>query len=330
MRPTKAPPGYPPASGIQNPESRIGWGAILLWLFIGGCSDPHLPDTPTARAVAWLMKQEAGGLWKSETYALLKSGQVLTPFVLYAVSHAPEPERAPFRDRIDRALDRLPIEGAEYPSYSLALSILALKRLRPGADVGDLERSLKALQLTEANGWNPDDVEYGGWDHGVVPPKKPQCQNPDMSVTAMAAEALGGDVKAERFARTHRHKEGGYFFTLSRNWLHQNKAGPGTPYATPTYDALRILGDEAPERAWFDALPESAPRVFDLPEKWEDALFFYHAFARSKVRPSKELGRAVAARQRQDGSFASAHALMKEDDPLIATGLALIAMARCR
>ena len=146
----------------------------------------------------------------------------------------------------------------------------------------------------------------------------------------MAAEALGGDAKAKRFARVHRHKEGGYSFTLSRNWLHQNKAGSGTPYATPTYDALRILGDEAPEAGWFDKLPAAAPPVFDLPEKWKDALFFYHAFARSKVRPSKELGKAVAARQRPDGSFASADGLMKEDDPLIATGLALIAMTFCR
>lgn len=295
-------------------STRAGCVAAILAL---GCGAPPPPDTPTGRAVSWLAARQRDGLWASETYTVLGSGQALTPFVLYALSHAPPAELEPHRGAVDRALDALPLEGDEYPSYALALSILALRRLRPEADVAKLEARLRSLRLTEVRGWSPEDPPYGAWDYGTPPSRKPEGRRPDLSVTAMACEALGADDAAKRFARRCA-VEGGFVFTPDPRWERLNKAGPGTAYASATWDAARILGT-APKT------PPPPP-----PGEWGEALFFYEAYARAKVAPSRALGEAVAARQRPDGSFANPKGLMKEDDPLVATGLALIALSLCR
>lgn len=297
--------------------------AILLLLPLG-CRPK--PRTPAGRAVGWLMAQQQGDLWRSKTYSgVLGSGEAMTPFVLYALSHAPAEELAPHRAGIDRALDRLPLPGGELPNYSLALSILALKRLRPSADTGALERELRRRQFVEEWGWTEADPEYGGWDHGNLEPRKGPPHRPDLSVTALAVEALGGDAKARRFAERCRASDGGFFFTPNPAVAFQNKGGEGRSYATATCDALRILGADERGLAWLDRhgggdLPHG------LSADWAEALRFYFAYARSKVRPGSAAG--LARLQRGDGSWANPAGLMKEDDPLIATGLALIAVAR--
>jgi hypothetical protein len=64
-------------------------------------------------------------------------------------------------------------------------------------------------------------------------------------------------------------------------------------------------------------------------------VYYYHLAVRAEVETA--LGRAgrlrtaivreLAARQRSDGSFANeANHLMKEDDPLLATALAVVAL----
>lgn len=293
--------------------------AAALAVLLAGCA-PSPPPTPVSRAVDFLIsRQGRDGLWRSDTTTVLGSGQALTPFVLYALSHAPPATLAPHRAAIDRGLDRLPMSGDEYPSYALALSILALRRLRPAADTGPLERALRALRLTEENGWSESDPEYGGWDQGTAPPRKPDCRRPDVSVTAFAVEALGGDARARRFAERCRAPGGGYFFTPSRAWSYQNKAGPGVGYETATFDAHRIL----------QSAPTTVP-TGPLPNEWQDGLFYYRAFVRSKVFPDPSTASAIVARQNPDGSFRNPIAVMKEDDPFIATGLALAALCLAR
>ena len=278
---------------------------------------PPAPSTPEARAVDYLLSQEQEGLWKSKGNTALGSGQALTPFVLYALSHAPAELLARHRPAIEKALDRLPLEGNEYPAYSLALSILAFKRLRPSKDLSGLRAQLKSLQLTEELGWSKSDPEYGAWDEGVITARKPQCQRPNVSVTALACEALGGDEKAKRFAERCRAPGGGYLFTSNVLWAHQNKWGK-LGYATATFDAHRILGTPPP------------PGIFDMPEKWGRSMLFYQAFAEAKVQPTKSIAGMLLALQQKDGSWVNTSPLMKEDEPLIATGLALVAISLCR
>jgi hypothetical protein len=274
--------------------------------------------------VEYLLSKAAGdGRWTSTSTRAFESGQALTPFVLYALAHAPPEMLDPHRARIDRALDRLPGEGQDYPNYSLALSILALRRFRPAQDVGTLLRTLEARQLTEELGWSPDDPEYGGWDEGVIPPRKPQCQRPNLSVTAFACEALGGNEKAKRFVEHCRLPEGGFLFTPSKTWAHQNKAGRHG-YSTTTYDAHRILGTPV------GPPPSALPPWLGMPEEWGPSMVFYEAFAEAKVAPSPSVRRMLVALERPDGSWANPSPLMKEDDPLVATGLALIALSLTR
>jgi hypothetical protein len=286
---------------------RLALAALLL---LPGCT--RAPATPTARAVEFLIRHQGpDGLWKSETTKALATGQALTPFVLWSLSHAPSAESAPHRAAIDRALDRLPIRGPEYPAYALSFSILALARWRPAHDPGALRRELLSMQLAEGLGWSEADPEYGGWDYGAVPARRPQAQNPNVSVTAFACEALGGDAKARLFAERCR-ADGGFLFTPSASWGHMNKAGPGKGYATATLDAARILG--------------IAPEGLAKAGKIEDALFFYRSFLEAKVLRAPDVRDRLLSRQRADGSWKNADGLMKEDDPLVATGLALAAL----
>jgi hypothetical protein len=286
------------------------------------------PATPVSRAVDFLASCGPGGLWRSTSTEVLGSGQALTPFVLYALSHAPAETLDRHRPLIEQALDRLPLGGNEYPSYSLALSILALRRLRPAQDVSSLVRKLRSKQLTEELGWSQSDPEYGGWDEGVIPARRPQCQRPNLSVTAFACEALGGDPKAALFAKRCKAADGGFLFTPNSLSAYQNKAGRNG-YATATFDALRILVPQDPD--WASVLrTRDLPPWLDLPEEWGRAMMYYKLFAEAKVGPSPLIARILLAHQQADGSWANTNRLMKEDEPLVATGLALIAMCLCR
>ena len=91
--------------------------------------------------------------------------------------------------------------------------------------------------------------------------------------------------------------------------------------------------------------PDGIPR--DYPEPWGDAVYFYHQAVRAsayrqaaigatasgeqttQVRPNWErnLSERLAIQLREDGSVVNEKcALMKEDDPLLSTSLALIAI----
>ena len=68
------------------------------------------------------------------------------------------------------------------------------------------------------------------------------------------------------------------------------------------------------------------PSWLSLREDWGRSMTFYHAFVESKVSPSPSIAKMLAALQHPDGSWANTSPLMKEDEPLVATGLALVAL----
>ncbi|MEO6594991.1 MAG: hypothetical protein ABIP94_09600 [Planctomycetota bacterium] len=78
------------------------------------------------------------------------------------------------------------------------------------------------------------------------------------------------------------------------------------------------------------ALPASAGIDDNPSEPWHDALRFYHAMVLAEADPPARaaLTAMLTARQAKDGSFRSEMVTaMKEDDPLLATALALRALS---
>jgi hypothetical protein len=143
--------------------------------------------------------------------------------------------------------------------------------------------------------------------------------------------------------------DGGFYF--SPVVLAANKGrfdGHWRSYATATCDGvLALLAAGQPRDgqrvaaavAWLEAhgevdYPSGVPK--DHPEPWGEAIRFYHFAARAEAlrqlgAPAEKrlaLAAAVAALQRADGSFVNdASPLMKEDDPTLATALAVTALA---
>ncbi|MFO0821321.1 MAG: hypothetical protein U1A77_25485 [Pirellulales bacterium] len=161
--------------------------------------------------------------------------------------------------------------------------------------------------------------------------------------------------------------DGGFPFTAEAR-SSDNKAGfdeatgRGFSYATTTCDGLRGLqaagvAPDAPARqtalAWLEARSEQFARVpghataprqspdakAALSGGWTDGLWYYFASQvagligefkdRDRSQAARELlVRELISRQRADGSWSNASSYMREDDPLIATPLALLALHR--
>ncbi len=153
--------------------------------------------------------------------------------------------------------------------------------------------------------------------------------------------------------------DGGFYFSpvvLAANKGREEPGRDGEPatfrsYATATCDgllALRAAGvprdDERVTAAlrWLEEhprweSPEGIPA--EHPEPWGDALRFYHLAVRSEAYAEmggpgdwrEKVDRVLAPLQRPDGSYVNtASHLMKEDDPLLATTLAVLAMLGSR
>ena len=122
------------------------WGGGLALVLLAACAERSAHE----RAAAWLWsRQQPDGSWRSENYAVLRSGQALTPFVLHALlASGPAKDRrmagcaralALVRRSIDAdgAIGYADPELLEYPVYATALAILVLAR---AGDPGDAER----------------------------------------------------------------------------------------------------------------------------------------------------------------------------------------------
>jgi prenyltransferase beta subunit len=354
------------------------------------------------RAVAWLeSRQHEDGSFRSETYAILRDGDALTPFVLGALLDVPE-EHFPGKKRvIARALGFLrkkaDAEGVlgrgdpivlEYPTLSTALAAICL--LRAG-DAGDRDLTtrmadwLVRTQLDEDEGFERDSPAYGGWGFGGVHPKG-VAGHMDLVHTRAALEAL---ALAGRLEETTRDKalhflalvqkhpgekrpqplppgfergesppyDGGFY--LSPWVLAANKGGMildetgrargfGSYASATSEGALALLAvglspshEKVLEaRTWLLSHPGFEPPggiPVDQPSPWADSVLFYHASVRARANAildlpgdwREDLARFLSMRQGRDGSFRNeAGHLMKEDDPLLCTALAVTALGK--
>ena len=118
--------------------SAMAVAGLLAWAVRpreNGCGEKNDPaDANLRRACAWLWQQQArDGGWHSGTYALLRPGRALTPFILDALMNAPAGVFPPPPGGVERALEFIRnhtgpdgVLGAavagvfEYPNYATA------------------------------------------------------------------------------------------------------------------------------------------------------------------------------------------------------------------
>jgi len=323
-------------------------------------------DGAAHRAAEWLWSvQRADGSFGSAKYAVLRSGQAMTPFVLHALQRSGMPRDDARLGRGLAALRRsIGTDGAigyadpdllEYPVYATSLAVLVLVA---NGDPGDGERIaamtdwLGRQQCGELRGFAKDAPAYGAFGFGARGLAAGQPGHIDITHTRLALQALAAarrlddSTKQRAFVWLARlqNDDGGFAFSLvvdAANKAGRDEHGRFRSYATATADgvlAMRALGvgDDDPRLAravqWLDR-HASAERIGGIAEEpsepWHDALRFYHAMALADAHPRSRpaITAMLRSRQRDDGSFCSdLESAMKEDDPLLATALALHAL----
>jgi hypothetical protein len=237
---------------------------------------------PLRKAADYLWTQQADdGGWHSEQYAVLRSGQALTPFVLHTLLTVPETICPRPEGGVERALDfirkHIDEQGAlghadpdiaEYPVYSTAYAIRCLRASGTPEDFGladRMETFLRSAQLIEANGFTRRDAAYGGW--GFDAPLRPgEPGHMDLAHTRRVLEAISRCPKpaddmqmvvlaaAQRFlmvvqkqAKEYGPFDGGFYFSPVVLAANKGREGEkdGTKYfhsyATATCDGILAL-----------------------------------------------------------------------------------------
>ena len=326
---------------------------LPLLALLAGCSRAAVPVSapppapePSPRGlgsgVAYLLKHQSDdGAWRSDVYATFKDGTALTGLVLRALQDAADagdPTDTAARDKASAWLARFaqrddiiagPKDGVPYPVYTAALGVVTLshpenKKGHAAARDAWLD-DLLARQLTERNGWTPDDKQYGGWGYYPRAPKKPAPREAvpaqhllesNLSATVFALDALRAAGHADpetyrqalAFVRSCQNADGGFHFIYDDPV--RNKAGLADPgpdgrpryrsYGSATADGLRALLHcglklDAPEvvaaRDWLvshflaDTHPGDYHPAF---EPTRNAVYFY--YAASVARTFRMLG----------------------------------------
>ena len=251
----------------------------------------------------------------------------------------------------------------DYPNYGTALAARALGVLGVGEDLrARMLAYLEDQQFREAGGWMPDHPAHGGWGMGGLPRQAPHHGHLDLSMSRYVMEALAdtGDAalraRALVFLNRCQNPDGGFLFSPVPELAGSNKAGPDgdgwKSYGTTTADgilAMLAMGLPADDprvslaAAWLtrrhrtDRVPGFAE---ERPGGWAAGLHYYYLAASSRALSRLGLEEAPAGvdwratlqdatlqLQASNGSWRSWTSLVKEDEPLIATCLALRALA---
>jgi hypothetical protein len=192
---------------------------------------------PRACDFLWSQQSDDGG-WHSKQYAVLRSGQALTPFVLHALLSVPESVYPRPQERVDKALhfirrhvDRRGAIGAadpdilEYPVYSTAYAlqcVLIVGRAEDFELAAKMRNFLLVAQRSELHGFEPASVAYGGW--GFDWPQNGEPGHMDIAHTRRALEALAAfelrwpNVRPSAFAYSVRMRAAqDFLFLLQRH-----------------------------------------------------------------------------------------------------------------
>lgn len=321
--------------------------AALTWLLANQRSDGAFPS-----ATYGLL---AGG--DSLTPAVLLALLDIAPFTSLKLDAAVRAGLGFLSTRTDSS-GAIGLSGAipDYPVYATSQTILAAARSGQPQQLARFGSSIDWLvgqQLTRDRGWQ-DSPALGGWPMGSkIVPSPPHPGHVDLSMTRRALQALRAagtlDAAAESdaLAFVSGSETGGGGFVYSKVNPGLNKAGPTTGYGSATCDgllALTALGpsDNGPQIQRGLVFLRSIHRSDRNPgltggpfAAFAVAMKGYYRAASSAVFArwgwpeggAEEMLAAVLADQRPGGFWQNKDVLQKEDDPLIATALALQALA---
>lgn len=283
------------------------------------------------------------------------------PESVYAPSQQPVDLAIGFLKRhtdSDGGVGRMDPMLPDYPNYATALAVQTLCRARrPGWQqaVAPMVVYLRRQQFTEENGWTRDHPAYGAWGMGGDRRTPPEPGHVDLSMTRYVLQALAAAgvratdpafQKARVFLERCQNADGGFIF--STVVLGANKAGGDgagfRSYGTATADgilALVAIGTSSRDEGFQAAgrwllehhQPSGAPGFVGKPyQRWTQGLRFYYAAASTEVfrgwhmAQSRLVADSLLQSQRADGSWVNPENLVKEDEPLIATGFAVRAL----
>jgi hypothetical protein len=302
------------------------------------------PDGGTARALAFLRRQvSADGRLGVADPDVLEYPNYSTAYALRCFVRAGRPDDRALITRIRARLEREQFAPAGgFTEESLAYGGWGFGGPRTPRRPGhmDLSHTRKVLEALRESG--TDDASV--FERALVFLRLLQRHPSETRPHPMPLPPIVNPRRAVRF-------DGGFFFSpivLDANkgevLADEHGAFHGS-YATATADgylALLAAGLPAADervraaRRWLEAHPtlERPAGVPDSPQDWGQALDFYHLAVRaeadraagaSAVRPT--LAARLGPLQQPDGRFTNVNNhLMKEDDPLLATALAVVAL----
>lgn len=319
------------------------------------------------RGVRWLLDQQGtDGGFRSVTYGFLGPGASLTGLSVLALARIRLTGVDVPIDALSRGLGflvasrgtdgglGLSSDVPDYPTYATALAVTALATVHPPGwreAAAPMVAWLQSRQLVgDAWGLHPS---RGGFPMGgLVARTPPDAGHVDLSMTRHAVEALrawglpDGDApwaEARRFVVGCGTSDGGFRYSPGEAATNKGRTRDAG-YGTTTCDgvlALRTIGVRPDlEAAGVSFLVDrfrvdENPGIGEAYAVYGPAMRFYWRAGVARVlsgtsRPSgwrAALVGALDAEAHEDGSWRNARAEQKEDDPIVATALALLAYA---
>ena len=258
-------------------------------------------------------------------------------------------------------------DGPDYSNYATAFYLMASKKLGVELKEDHKKRLLDYLVSSQLT-FESAGVDHGGWDYsGWMTGERP-TPGTNVSITCLVAECLQMhrttvDSKeafshAIVWARRTQNDDGGFCFHPKRShdgnkagWTDEKRTNPNS-YGSTTADGVRLLtalGVSAEDKelksaiAWLEKnlVVDRVPGFESLEHTggWDQGLLYYWFYSAScclqhlpkdaRVKFAKSMKKRLEELQKPDGSWTNPNARMREDDPLIATSFALIALANC-
>lgn len=235
------------------------------------------------------------------------------------------------------------------------------------ATIDLLTEHLLSAQLDEERKFEKSSPHYGGWDLMGVERLAGVTSGTNTSLAAFALEGLrecespaADAARAKAIGWLQRVQnlpgDGGFFFTPERpsesnkaQWTGVDMGFPRS-YGSATADGLRCLlytgvaADDKRVKAaagWLEANEpiDKTPGFEAIPYEtgWAEGLRYYYYFSLAKalrmtnapVERRERLRTHILSLQLPGGAFRNESARMREDDPLIATSLAIVAASEC-